>query len=50
MDLSPEAKVIPAASLIWIWLIVGKTSSTGSSTVVTFLSTPLTSGCMRGAR
>ena len=34
MDRSPLAKVIPACSLVWIWLIDGKTYSTGSSMVM----------------
>ncbi len=34
MDRRPPAKVMPAASLIWIWLIDGNTYSTGSSIVV----------------
>ena len=34
IDLSPPAKVMPACSLIWIWLIDGKTYSTGSSIVM----------------
>ena len=37
----PPAKVIPAASLIWIWLTVGNTYSTGSSTVITLISSRL---------
>ena len=35
IDLSPAAKVIPACSLVWIWLMEGKTYSTGSSMVIT---------------
>ena len=34
IDLSPPAKVMPACSLIWIWLIDGKVYSTGSSIVM----------------
>ena len=34
IDLSPPAKVMPACSLIWIWLIEWKTYSTGSSIVM----------------
>jgi hypothetical protein len=34
MDRSPPAKVMPAASLIWIWLIDGNVYSTGSSIVM----------------
>ena len=41
MERSPPANVIPAASLIWIWLTVGKMYSTGSSTVITLISSRL---------
>ena len=34
IDLRPVAKVMPACSLIWIWLIDGNTYSTGSSIVM----------------
>ena len=34
IDRRPLAKVIPAWSLVWIWLMVGKTYSTGSSIVM----------------
>ena len=34
IDRSPLAKVIPACSLVWIWLIEGNTYSTGSSIVM----------------
>ena len=35
---SPFANVTPASGLIWIWLIVGKTYSTGSSIVMMLIS------------
>ena len=38
MDRSPPAKVMPACSLIWIWLIDGIRYSTGSSIVITLRS------------
>ena len=34
IDCSPPAKVMPACSLIWIWLIEAKVYSTGSSIVM----------------
>ena len=34
IDLRPVAKVRPAWSFVWIWLIDGNTYSTGSSMVV----------------
>ena len=34
MDLRPEAKVMPAWLLTWIWLISLKRYSAGSSTVI----------------
>ena len=34
IDFNPPANVMPACSLIWIWLIDGSTYSTGSSIVV----------------
>ena len=34
IDLRPAANVMPAASLIWIWLMDGKVYSTGSSIVM----------------
>ena len=40
-DRSPLANVRPAGSLIWIWLIVGNTYSTGSSIVTTLMSSLL---------
>ena len=43
MALRPVAKVRPAWSLVWIWLMPGNTYSTGSSTVVTFLPVELIS-------
>ena len=36
MDRSPLAKVMPACSFVWIWLMEGKTYSTGSSMVMMF--------------
>ena len=36
--MSPPANVTSATSLIWIWLIVGTTYSTGSSMVMTLRS------------
>ena len=41
MERSPPANVTPACSLIWIWLTDGKTYSTGSSTVITLISSLL---------
>ncbi len=41
MARKPFANVRPAGSLIWIWLIVGKTYSTGSSIVTTLMSSLL---------
>ena len=41
IDRSPLANVTPACSLIWIWLIVGNTYSTGSSIVMTLISSLL---------
>ena len=41
IDRSPLANVTPAGSLIWIWLIVGNTYSTGSSIVMTLISSLL---------
>ena len=35
MERSPVAKVSPACSFVWIWLMLGKTYSTGSSIVMT---------------
>ena len=43
IDFSPVAKVRPACSLVWIWLIDGKTYSTGSSIVMTLRVGSLTS-------
>ena len=43
IDFSPVAKVRPACSLVWIWLIVGKTYSTGSSMVMMLRVGSLTS-------
>ena len=40
-DRSELANVSPAGSLIWIWLIVGKTYSTGSSIVTRLMSSLL---------
>ena len=37
------AKVSPACSFVWIWLMEGKTYSTGSSIVMTFRMTSLIS-------
>ena len=34
MDRSPLAKLMPACSLVWIWLMEGNTYSTGSSMVM----------------
>ena len=38
IDLRPVANVMPACSLIWIWLTRGKMYSTGSSIVITLMS------------
>ena len=35
MERSPVANVSPACSFVWIWLMLGKTYSTGSSIVIT---------------
>ena len=43
MDFRPVAKVRPACSLVWIWLIDGKMYSTGSSMVMTLRVGSLTS-------
>ena len=43
IDFSPVANVIPACSFVWIWLIDGKTYSTGSSMVMTLSVGLLTS-------
>ena len=41
IDRSPAAKVTPACSWMPIWLIVGNVYSTGSSTVITLISSEL---------
>ena len=43
IDFNPVANVRPACSLVWIWLILGKTNSTGSSIVMTLRARSLTS-------
>ena len=43
IDFSPVAKVSPACSLVWIWLILEKANSTGSSIVMTLRERSLTS-------
>ncbi len=45
IDFRPPANVMPACSLIWIWLIVGKTYSTGSSIVMTLHVGPVDLAC-----
>ena len=43
IDFSAVANVWPADSFVWIWLILGKMNSTGSSIVITLRARSLTS-------